>query len=126
ERMVAGDESGRAGARAVAARCVDACFDDARITREAEVVVARERDELPGSALGTRRCTPVRYGEPAAKPARVERPQLLGRECVERRGRARGYWGFGPGASGFARHHGKVPLVTGENDEHLLPRRCVG
>src|SRR5690606_14668144 len=50
ERMVAGDESGRAGARAVAARCVDARFDDARITREAEVVVARERDELPGSA----------------------------------------------------------------------------
>src|SRR5690606_19935738 len=50
ERMIAGYEPGSAGARAVAARRFDARRDDARIGRQAEVVVTRERDELAAPA----------------------------------------------------------------------------
>jgi hypothetical protein len=75
---------------AEAARCLDARGDDVRVLRQAEIVVAGERDERSGGLRRSRGARSSRDREPATQLSPLERLELVARELVERRSRAAG------------------------------------
>jgi hypothetical protein len=85
ERMVAVDEAGGAGADAETLRGFDARGDDVGVLREAEVVVAGERDEFRAGLKRGRRRRSRRDREAPAKVPPLERCKLVACERVERR-----------------------------------------
>ena len=86
--MIAVDETRGAGADAEAARRFEARSDDLRVVRQAEIVVAGERDELVVALQRRRRIKARRNGEAALELPPLERRELVARELVERRPRA--------------------------------------